>query len=594
VRGRNGLADGIDIKSDGGYFVAPPSRHASGQTYEWEASSEPDDVPLAPFPAWLAKLIGQPGGNGDHGEAPASQAIPQGRRNDSLTSLAGLMRRRGMSQEAIEAALLTENEKHCRPPLDEVEVARIAKSVARYEPAPTPSAEPSQTAAEIHNSDLGNARRLVARHGLDLRYVAPWKSWHIWDGVRWKKDEVGEIVQRAKETANRLYLDASGGTDRKERTELAKFAIRSENAMRLRAMVELAQTEPSIPLLPSAFDTDPWLLNVENGTIDLRNGELCSHARSNLITKLAPVRFDPVAECPLWTGFLRRIMAGHSEVVRFLQRAVGYSLTGSTQEQVLFLLYGTGANGKSTFLEVIRAILGEYARQTDFTTFLERRNETIRNDVARLAGSRFVTAVETERSRRLSEPFVKQATGSDTITARYLFQEPFEFVPAFKVWLATNHKPEVRGTDEGIWRRIRLVPFTVSIPPEEQDKELKEKLLAEAPGILRWAVTGCLEWQRCGLPTPSEVIAATSDYRAESDVLSGFIEDSCVVASNAEATAGQLYHAYCGWAKRAGEEQKSQRWLGRELSERGFAKDRRGPHGQIRYRGVGLKTAVES
>jgi putative DNA primase/helicase len=299
------------------------------------------------------------------------------------------------------------------------------------------------------------------------------------------------------------------------------------------------------------------------------------------------VEYDPAAKCPLWETFLGRIMAGNERIIRFLQRAVGYSLTGLTREQLLFLLYGRGSNGKSTFLEVLRAIFGDYACQSEFATFLERRDDSIRNDVARLDGARLVTAIETERTRRLSEPLVKQLTGSDTVTARFLHQEFFEFKPTFKLWLATNHKPTIQGTDEGIWRRIRLIPFTVEIPAPERDLELGEKLLAESSGIVRWAVEGCLEWQRHGLMAPPEVIAATTEYRTESDVLATFLDECCVVAADAKVTAGELYKLYREWADRAGEKMESQRWFSQAIAERGFGKDRKGPGGKVQYLGVG-------
>ena len=247
-----------------------------------------------------------------------------------------------------------------------------------------------------------------------------------------------------------------------DRGNLARHALKSEAEGRLRAMVNLAKTEPSIPVKQSMLDADPWLLNCQNGTIDLRTGKLLAHHRSNLCTKEVPIAFDSDAKCPTWIAFLGRVMADNRALVRFLQRAVGYALTGMTSEQVLFFLYGTGANGKSTFIETCRNLVGDYAQQADFDTFMPKEKGHPRNDLARLAGARFVAAVEAAQGRQLAENVIKQATGCDVITARFLYHESFEYSPQYKLFLVANHKPVIVGTDEAIWRRIRLIPFTVN------------------------------------------------------------------------------------------------------------------------------------
>lgn len=249
---------------------------------------------------------------------------------------------------------------------------------------------------------------------------------------------------------------------------------------------------------------------------------------------------------------------------------MGYSLTGHTSEQVLLLLYGIGANGKSTFLETVRALLGDYATQADFTTFLKRESDGARNDLARLVGTRFVSAVEAEAGKPLAEALVKQLTGGDTITARFLFREFFDFRPAFKLWLAANHKPTITGGDHGIWRRMRLVPFTVTIPEAERDAKLTSKLAAELPGILAWAVRGWLAWRAAGLGLPPEVQAATASYRDEMDALGPFLDEATAAVDGARITAKELYEAYEAWCAANGERPRSQKGFAMSLRERGF------------------------
>ena len=332
----------------------------------------------------------------------------------------------------------------------------------------------------------------------------------------WTPDKNGQIVRFAKDTVRNIYSEAAQLPEGNPRTTLVKHALQSEDAKRIHAMVQLAQSETGISVTPDQLDANPWLLNCSNGSVDLRTGKPLPHARENLCTKQVPVNFDSKAKCLTWKAFLHRIMGGNESLVRFLQRAIGYSLTGQITEQVLFLFYGTGANGKSTFVETMRALLGDYAQQADFETFLIGKNEGgPRNDIARLKGARFVSAVESGQSRQMAETVIKQVTGGDKIAARFLYQEFFEFSPQFKLFLVANHKPQVRGTDEAVWRRIRLVPFDVKIPQEERDKHLPEKLQSELPGILAWAVRGCVKWQEKGLGEPTEVLEATQEYREE-------------------------------------------------------------------------------
>jgi putative DNA primase/helicase len=574
--GLGGFA-GIDLRGDGGYVCAPPTRHPSGREYAWNVLVHPDDVPPAPMPAWLVELATarrahSNGAGAAEGREPGA-TISEGARASELTRIAGAMRRQGATEREILAALGTVNVERCRPPLPEAEVEGIAKSIGRYAPAGEAL------------TDTGNAERLVRLHGEDLLHVHTWGKWLAWDGRRFAIDDNGEIHRRAKSAVRAMYGEATTLKGEDDRKALVKWATKSESASRIEAMIALARAE--VPVAHDTLDADPWLLNVSNGTFDLRTGELRAHDRLDLLTKLVPVDYDPDAKAPTWERFLQRILPD-AAVRAYVQRAVGYSLSGSTAEQVLFLLWGGGANGKSTFVEALMTLLGDYALRTPAETLLAKRDTGIPNDVARLRGARFVAAVESEEGRRLAEVRVKELTGGDTVSARFMRAEWFDFRPVCKLWLATNHRPQVRGTDDAIWRRIRLIPFTVTIPEPERDHALSERLRAELPGILAWAVRGCLDWQAEGMRSPDAVQAATSGYRAEQDVLGQFLADRCLVDPGCWVASAALFAAYRTWCEATGEHAMTQRALGLALRERGFRDSREGKARTRGWHGIGL------
>lgn len=437
-------------------------------------------------------------------------------------------------------------------------------------------------------SDLDNAVRLAERHGQDLRYCWPWRKWLAWDGRRWRVDDTGEVARQAKETVRQMIREAAAIEDDEAREKALDAARKCQARHKIEAMVALAASEPGIPVLPEEMDRDPWLLNVVNGTIDLRTGELRPHRREDMLTKLAPVEYDPEAKCHRWEAFLDRIMAGNKELIRYLQKAAGYSLTADVSEQVFFLLHGSGANGKSVFLNTLLAVLGDYGTQAAPDLLMAKKSERHPTELADLRGARLVVALETEEGRRLAESLVKWLTGGDRIKARRMREDFFEFASTFKIWLASNHKPIVRGSDYAMWRRIRLIPFTVTIPPEEQDKQLPAKLREELPGILRWAVEGCLAWQREGLGEPPEVVEATAEYRAEMDAIANFLAECCIVNPLAKVPVATLYRAYTEWAQENGEWVLSQRELGTRLKERGFSQ-RKANKGRVFWIGLGLR-----
>lgn len=442
------------------------------------------------------------------------------------------------------------------------------------------------------STDLGNAERMVARHGSDLRYCHPWQKWLVWDGCRWRVDDTAEVHRRARETARSIYAEAAAipGTDQAaevRRKELAAWARRTESRDRLTALVDLARSDQSIPVLPPQLDADPWLLNCLNGTLDLRTGELLPHQREHLLTKLAPVAYDPGATCPTWLAFLDVILRGDVELIGFLQRFVGYCLTGAIREHVLIICYGTGSNGKSTFLETVVELLGDYAWQAPPDLLLQKSLDAHPTDVAGLFGVRFAACIETALGRRLDEARMKTLTGGDRVTARRMREDFWTFRPTHKLALGTNHKPEVTTTDHGTLRRPKLVPFTVTIPDEHQDKRLPEKLRAELPGILRWALEGCLAWQRDGLSDAGAIREATKAWRDEIDVLGGFLAACCEQSPRATVSAKELYASYLAYCEVASEEPLKQKPFGQRLAEKGFTATR-GTGGVRGWRGVRL------
>jgi putative DNA primase/helicase len=583
------VAPGLDVKAEGGYVVAPPSIGPTGEAYEWIIS--PAEAEPAEPPEWLLELLRRPLKNGS--APPVRERIPAGQRNKELASAAGTMRRRGMEEPEIRAALEVMNERRCNPPLEAEEVEKIARSVSRYEPLDngatlrsngqrgTGEGEPS-----FNLTDLGNAARFIHRHGENLRYCWPWGKWLVWDGRRWIKDDSGEVYRLAKETVASIYQEAAAAPDEEARKALAKHAVRSEAGSRIKEMVDLARSD--VPVMPDELDASADLLNTESGTVDLRTGELQEHRREDLITKIAPVEYRPDAAAPAWAAFLERVLPSE-ELRGFVQRAGGYSATADTSEQCMFINHGGGANGKSTFQEAITAALGDYAMRAPTEMLLTRRTGGIPNDVARLKGSRFVAASETEEGRRLAESLIKDLTGQDTITARFMRAEFFDFRPTHKLWLSTNHKPEIRGTDNAIWRRIRLIPWSVTIPPAEQDKKLLATLRHELPGILAWIVRGCLDWRREGLQAPDEVRKATGEYRAEMDVLAGFISECCEEGVDFWDYSKDLYETYKRWCEDNGERTENKRRFGERLRERGFERAKGGARGAHIWRGLRLR-----
>lgn len=597
---------GLDVRADGGYFVAAPSLHVSGARYQWrEGAGEPGDLP-----GWILPVLGRRASRplrqpvrmfqpprdaqatGAYWLDRALRLAHEGNRNDRGFWLACQLRDAELSfahaeqvmcdyaarvpgrdyseREALQSlrsAYRTGPREAARSVIDQAnQVANKAWSFKNQEtpgePPPPPPDEPQPTDSDtsetrLHNTDIGNAQRFVRRHGQDVRYVAVWKQWLIWDGKRWKRDETDEIMRRAKDTVKAMWAEVGEVEDHDERKEFIKWIFKSESDSRLKAMLAQAQSEREVASHVSVFDANPWLLNVANGTIDLTTGQLQPHRREDMVTKLAPVTYDPKATLPLWDAFLASITEHNQQLMDFLRRAVGYTLTGKTSEEKLFFAHGPSRTGKSTFLEAIKSTLGEYAMTADFDTFVARPSSGgPRDDVADMAGARMVVSIEVDDGKKLAEGLVKLLTGGDTVKARHLYQRGFEFTPAFKLWLAANHAPRVDATDDAMWNRILRIGFTHVVPTSERKTSVKATLRNPAkagPAVLAWAVRGCLEWQRDGLGVPQEVEAATDAYRDSMDPIKDFLTDCCALGEDQWISQASLRETYEKWCKANGE-----------------------------------------
>ncbi|MCY7566183.1 phage/plasmid primase, P4 family [Bacillus safensis] len=442
----------------------------------------------------------------------------------------------------------------------------------------------------FHLTELGNAERIVYYHGKNIRYCNE-LDWLIWNGKRWEEDSKRKIEAITAKTLRALYGEAESTEDKFRKKQLNDWAKKCERrSIRINSILDV---RPMVSVKKKDFDSFKFLFNCVNGVIDLKTGELRPHDRDLLLTKMSPIPYEKDANCPNWIAFLESIFLTpvgdpDHELIEYLQKAIGYSLTGVTKEQIMFFLFGNGRNGKSTFINVIQDILGDYARQTNSDTFLKKKNDSgINNDVARLDGARFVSAVESEEGQQLSEALVKQITGGEKMSARFLRQEYFEFTPEFKVFFTTNHKPIIKGGDNGIWRRIKLIPFTVTIPEEKIDADLPEKLKREMPGILRWIVDGCLKWQKEGLKDPKAIRNATQGYREDMDILGPFINENCTIHEDAKIEAKTLYENYKKWCFQNDEIDLKNRSFYRQLEVRGYKKEN-GAKNKVYFHGLTL------
>ena len=607
AKGRGGKEKmpGIDFRGDGGYVVGAGSIHESGAVYHWDVS--PDECEFAEMPSWLSAYLKDEEKNERKGTTTARtdaeahpntgrfakyvqtaldnetqkiRSAPVGERNDTLNRAAfniGQLVGGGYLTDAealhpltaagLDAGLET-NEV-----LDTVQSGLNAgKKEPRTIPDTTAREDPDDGGGPLtwRLTDMGNSERLAHHHGNKLRYNHTRKCWLIWDGTRWATDVNNSKAEALAKKTARGILNEARQCKGDAYGDILKHAARSENAAKIAGMLKLATSDQSIAVTQDKMDVNGWLLNLKNGTYDLQSETFRKHEQADLLTKVSPVAYDPAATCPKWLQFLNRIFANDAELIFFIQQALGYTLTAETTEQCFFLLWGAGRNGKSTLMNLIQWLLGDYSQAARVETLMIKRNENVGDDLAVLDGARLVAAMEGEQGRRLAEGLVKQLTGGDKVTARFLYGMYFNFEPRFKIWLATNHKPGIRGSELAIWRRVKLVPFTVTIPENEVDPYLPDKLKAEGPGILNWLLQGCASWREKGLITPEVVRAATEAYRAEMDILSDWLAESCEVGPRHVARFSALFASYQKWCEENSERTITKKAFGMALSERGF------------------------
>jgi putative DNA primase/helicase len=450
-----------------------------------------------------------------------------------------------------------------------------------------------------HLTEGGNGERFADNFRGEVLWCQGNKSWFVWNGARWERDNMLDVQLRAKKIVQDLYNDAASEPDKSKQETLFKHYFKAHKPYAINSMLEYARSEPHIPVELLDFDKNNQLLNLANGTLNLKTEILQEHSSEDMLTRMAPVEYNPKASPypALWIAFLNKIFCGDEELIGFIQRAVGYSLTSDTSERCIFFLHGSGRNGKSTLLSILQALLGTadedgYSLQTPTETLMQRHGDRgVPNDVARLKGARLVTASESAEGKRLDEGLIKQlAGGEDFISARFMRGEWFDFKPEMKLWFASNHKPQIRGTDDAIWDRIRLIPFNYRITDEEKDGKLFEKLKHELPGILNWSLEGLAQWRENGLQAPQIVKSAVTAYRQSQDALGDFFKEDLEFSQNDDgSTVAEVFRHYQKWCERSGEKSLSKRRLGAAIRERGY-QTKRGSGGVRYWQGIRIIT----
>lgn len=589
LRNRAGFMPGLDLRGEGGYIVGPGSRTLEGE-YKLRLGCDLHNLPMIPDKLRLQLIAPKRDAfkSAMMVLTDESSVIQEGGRNETLFRVACVSRDSGM----VEADCLTElfaiNESRCSPPLDEEEVRQCVSS------AYTKGRDIVSYLDRFDATEKGMSELFLDRNSDDVIYVPEYKSYAYWRNPVWAMDsslfmqrkvkELTDLYREAQDTCqSRAAKAKQDGDERSEAKWNSKASMysglhrKSGTRNGMANVLEIAKSEVVVNL--EKLDSDPMILAVQNGVVDLTAGTFRPEADKAMnLTMMSPVCFDREAECPQWREFIRQCTLDDQELADYLQKMVGYMLTGLTSEQVLFFLHGLGANGKSTFINVVQRILGGYQRAIPAASLMVKNGGSSgapNPDIAMLRGKRMVVSSELEEGERLSESLVKSLTGGDTITARHLYGEFFEFTPSFKLVMVGNHRPHIRGSDHGIWRRIRLIPFSNNVPAEQRDPGLESKLLEELPGILNWAIEGCLSWQAGGLGVPEKVRQETEEYRDSEDIMKRFISDSCTLAPQVGAYQKHLYRTYCQWALENNEWTMSNKQFGNKLKEQGLRTEKK-------------------
>jgi putative DNA primase/helicase len=553
-----GLA-GVDIRGEGGFVIAPPSIHPTGVPYRWLRSLVPEVLweSEPPEDYWVFQDVPEALYTNTHGKPKYHledmRKIGSGERNTKLAWLGSLLRSAGIAEPTIVETLYQHNLAVCDPPLDRTEVEGIAKGVGGYLPYD------QRRIGQTHNrnlepylgrtSDTDHAEVLSFLNPGTLKYNHRLGKWNIWSGSVWNVDESSSIVNKVIEMAREMNFASQSIEDEDRRREAVKNAKSLENATKIESTLKIAKSLPGIATTGDEWDRDPFLFGIANGVVDLRTGRMSPGNPDDLISRSSPVVFNAEASCPRWRQFLSEIFPGRTDVVQFVQKAAGYSMTGNTTEQVLFLLIGKGSNGKSVFLDTLRHIAGSYGYSAPFSTFQRQYGSASpTNDLAALFGRRYVMASEVNEGASLDESRLKSLTGGDPITARFLHQEFFTFKPEGKIFLGVNHAPKVHDDSTGFWRRVRQIDFPVSFLGDKADRSLSQTLIEEAPGILNWVIEGAMTWFTEGLKPPETVVQATETYRNDSDPLFDFRKEVLIVDPEATIRCDKVFTAYLRWA----------------------------------------------
>lgn len=584
------LAPGIDIRSDGGYSVVPTSNHYSGKQYLWV--HHPKETPLAMIPKWLMDMliIKNRSASAEIRPEEHNEVQVEGGRNDYLFKVGTSMRAGRFSGEEIRLVLLERNIRSCSPPLPEDEVSAIVDSIIqRYSPGIVDemSDRVKEKLGEVDKlpkvlltaplTDSGNAECLVELFSADFRSCRSMtktksesKGIWFWNQSIWVEDTQREFRECAMWTARGRKTISQHAETVEARRKLYTFATNSENIGKLEAMCELASTNVTIALKEDAWDADPLKLGVLNGTLNLKTGKFEEPSRNDYITKQANVTYDETAKCPVWEKTLGEIFRDNPEIVPYLKRVFGYSITGLTDEHLMWFWYGSGANGKSTILNIIKAMLGDFAATTSFATF-DTKNDNGRNDgLAELRGKRFVAATEGEQGRSIAEAKIKSVVSSDEVSCRFLFNNLFTYTPTYKVILASNHLPDIKGTDKGIWRRVHLIPFNQTFEGADRDMHLEEKLLAELSGIFNWCLEGLTDfWTRGGFEPPAIVLYSTRTLETQSDLFQQWFDERMTPNEGSSIRRSTGYLDYRNYLRTSGEQPISKLMWSNRIEEMG-------------------------